>query len=69
MTDPLPQIGIHIAPDMWRIGWNLIAHPQYIAVHGADGIMSTYTSGQIDERYLRRRIKRFEKEHGLCQPP
>lgn len=54
--------GFH-TPDGWRFEWDLVSEPHSITVWDADSIPQFTISGQIDDKKLKREIKRFRRQH------
>ena len=57
----------YIAPDGWRLEWDLDATPGNITAYDAQGIKSWHISGTIDDKRLQRELEHFRADHGLQQ--
>lgn len=52
-----------IATDGWRMEWDLDSSPPQIDVWNKDGVWQYTVSGEIDQRKVKRDVKKFQQEH------
>jgi len=57
----------YIAPDGWRLEWDVTGEHGAISCYSHDGIKQWHLSGVITQQRIEREIDDLQQEHGLQQ--